>query len=140
MADTTCFFWIKFFGFWLAMSGLSSLFILGFCGGFSYTAGGCITISTILAGIICLPILFANQIYFGVINKQHSGKSVKKELDTNWLKENYDDVQSQYMNHYVAIYHKEIIDSDTDLNTLKERLKGLQINPLAISIEFVGPK
>jgi len=140
MADTTCFFWIKFFTFWFVVSGLASLLTILFCPTDISISGGCIAINAIISGIICSPILFANQIYHGVINKQHSGKKVKKELDKTWLEQNYETIEQQYMNHYVAIYHKEIIDCDKDINVLRERIKGRQLNPYAVFIEFIGPK
>ncbi|MFX0021218.1 MAG: hypothetical protein ACFE9S_02760 [Candidatus Hermodarchaeota archaeon] len=139
MAYTTCTFWIKFFAFWFVLSGVGSLMTVLICPtGFLGT--GCAFVSFFIAGVICSPILFANQIYFAITKKQKSSKYASHEMNKTWLNQNYDYIENQYVNHFVAIHDLQIIDSDKDLNILKERIKHKQLNPNKVYIQFIKSK
>ena len=94
----------------------------------------------LLAGIICSPILFANQIYRIIKREKSTYKSVSQVNNKKWLHENIDIFTNMYENMFVAVYNEEIIDNDTNLATLRtrvqERIKSLK----NVYIEFINPK
>jgi hypothetical protein len=57
----------------------------------------------------------------------HDEKELEKlknfNRDLMWFKANYDEIKSHYKGQYVAIKDEEIIDSDTDVMKLFERLR-----------------
>ncbi|MFX1391090.1 MAG: hypothetical protein ACFE9Z_13580 [Promethearchaeota archaeon] len=139
MAYTTCTFWIKFFTFWFVLSGVGYLMTVLLCPT-GFLGGVCVFISFFIAGVICSPILFANQIYFAITKKQKSSQSANHEMNKTWLNQNYNYIENQYVNQFVAIYNHQIIDSDKDLNLLKERIMLKQINPNKVYIQFIKSK
>jgi len=46
------------------------------------------------------------------------------EEDTRWLEAHYEELRSKFKEEWIAIYGKEIIDHDKDLESLVERLKA----------------
>ena len=132
MAYTTCFFWVKFFGFWLAAGAISSL--LNFF--FPYS----IFSNVFFAGLICSPILFSNQIYYKVKKTQRTSVNVSQVNNKQWLHENIEDVTLEYENQFVAVYNGEIIDSHMNLAMLRSRLREKGVNLRNVYIEFIKPK
>jgi len=132
LAYTTCTFWIKFLTFLGVVGLVSSLF--------NVVCPSCISTNTILAGVICSPILFANQIYSLIKKEKSSSKSFSQVSNKKWLHENYDAFTNVYENMFIAVYNREIIDSDTNLAILKTRIQE-QIKSLkSVYIEFINPK
>ena len=124
MAYTTCTFWIKFFTFFVVAGFVAML----------------LNTNMVIAWIICSPILFANQIYRLIKKERSEFKSVSQVNNKKWLHENYDVLTNEYENTFVAVYNKEIIDSDTNLTKLKTRIQE-QIKSLTkVYIEFISPK
>jgi hypothetical protein len=132
MASTTCFFWVKFFAFWGATSLIASLF--------NFLWPYMIVTNTILAGVICSPILFCNQIYKAVIKKQATSINVSQVGDKQWLHENYSVYTVAYQNQFVAVYNREIIDKDPNLAMLRARVQEKGYNLRNVYIEFINPK
>lgn len=132
MASTTCFFWVKFFAFWGATGLIAALFNLFW----PYT----IFTNTILAGIICSPILFCNQIYKAVKKSQATSVNVTKTSDKQWLHDNIAGFTLVYQNQFVAVHNQEIIDSDTNLAMLRARIQQQGLNLKNVYIEFIKSK
>jgi hypothetical protein len=139
MAYTTCTFWIKFFLFWGITAGIGTLLMTIMCPP-GVLGTPCGTIIFILTGLIHSPILFANQIYNKLIKKQFFGKKVDQITNKAWLEENFDFIGKQYVNQFVAIRDLQIIDSDENLNLLKERIKQRRINLNKVYIQFIKSK
>ena len=139
MAYTTCTFWIKVFMFWFVLAGIGSLMTILICPG-GFMSDGCPFISYVIAGFICSPILFANQIYHNIKEKQTAGKQASYEMNKTWLKKNYSVIRKQYINQFIAIFDLQIIDSDKNLNLLKERIKFKSLNPKSVYFQFISTK
>ena len=132
MAYTTCTFWIKFFIFLALVSLVAGLF--------GIICPSCIPSNTIIAGFICSPILFANQIYKLTKKVKSVSRSVSQVNNKKWLHENYDILTNVYENMFVAVYNEEIIDGDTNLAPLRTRIQELIMNQKNVYIEFINPK
>lgn len=132
MASTTCFFWVKFFAFVGATGLIQALFNL-------FWPYGVFT-NTILAGIICSPILFCNQIYRAVIKSQATSVNVSKISNKQWLHDNIAGFMLVYQNQFVAVHNQEIIDSDTNLAMLRARVQQQGLNLKKVYIEFIKSK
>ena len=132
MSYTTCFFWVKFFAFWGSMGLLGSLFNLFW----PYSVSG----NMILAGFICSPILFSNQIYKAVKKTQATSVNVSQTSNKQWLHENIAGFTLVYKNQFVAVSNREIIDADANLAMLRARVQEQGLNLRNVYIEFVKPK
>jgi len=132
LAYTTCTFWIKFFTFFGVAGFVANIF--------TAICPSCVSTNMLLAGIICSPILFANQIYRIIKREKSTYKSVSQVNNKKWLHENIDIFTNMYENMFVAVYNEEIIDNDANLATLRtrvqERIKSLK----NVYIEFINPK
>lgn len=136
MAYTTCTFWIKFFIFWFAISGLMTL-LTQFCpSGYGGIQVQCLTINMFISVIICSPILFANQIYFAVCKGQKKTNQNVSLDNKSWIRENLEQIRSDYENKFIAVQNNEIIDYDSDLATLKERVQYFK----STYIQFINPR
>jgi hypothetical protein len=51
---------------------------------------------------------------------------------------NYDRLKEEYPDEYVAVYEKQIVDHDADLDTLMERLKEKWGDLRAFVIEYIS--
>jgi hypothetical protein len=132
LAYTTCFFWVKFFAFWLAISAISSLLNLFWPQLFAF--------NIFFAGIICSPILFANQIYYGVRKTKGASVNVSQISNKQWLHENIAKVTPPYQNQFVAVFNGEIIDSHMNLAMLRARIQEQGSKLRNVYIEFIKPK
>ena len=62
------------------------------------------------------------------------------ENDIIWFKSHKSDIRTVYKNIFVAIKNKQIIDSDSVLNRLLEKLRNKGIDPSFALIEFISEK
>lgn len=62
------------------------------------------------------------------------------EEDNKWLQSNYEKIQEEFENEYVAIKDKNIVDRDKNFNALLRKLKKKDIDPAFILVEFIPKK
>lgn len=60
------------------------------------------------------------------------------EEDFQWFLRNREKLLSEYKDKWVVIYGKKVLDSDTDLSVLLERLKHKGFKPNQLLIQFVS--
>lgn len=94
----------------------------------------------LLVGIICSPILFINQLYKVIKKEKILTKSASYNLQKQWLKDNIDFIRNQYKNNYIAILDNEIIEYDSELNNLKEKLAIRNLSAKKVYIQYINPK
>lgn len=64
----------------------------------------------------------------------------KFQQDNRWLAENYHQLRKKYLNKFIAVKDKKVIDYDTDFNKLIERLEKKGEDLGRIVIEFMPPE
>ena len=68
-------------------------------------------------------------------------EKAKKMIDNlQWLDKNKNKLRKSFANKYIAIYNREVLDSDDQLDDLKERLKKGRIGLDNVLIEFINPE
>ncbi len=110
-------------------------FIFGMMCNFSST---CLTFTAIIAFILSFLALFTDLI---VRNYKKGAGKIKGNIQKQnkmWLHENYDDIIKKYENHFVAVFEREIVDTDKELFKLKQRMQNKNLKN--VYIEFVNPK
>ncbi|GEM_PF-6481287 len=55
-----------------------------------------------------------------------------------WIMDNYQDLQTKYPDEHIAVYNKEVIDHDNDLQRLIGRLKNQYYDIKHILIRFIS--
>ena len=60
--------------------------------------------------------------------------------DNGWLNSNYEEIQKEHPNEYVAIFNQKIIGDAKNIQTLVEELKSKKIDLSFVLIEFVPEK
>lgn len=58
--------------------------------------------------------------------------------DTNWISKGEEKLRKKFPNKYIAVMKRKVIDSDSDLQNLIQRLKENGKNPSEIPIEFIS--
>jgi predicted DNA-binding protein (UPF0278 family) len=58
--------------------------------------------------------------------------------DMDWLSEKQENLRKQFANKYIAVVGRRVIDSDSDLEILLQKLKESGRDPGAIPIEFIS--
>lgn len=94
----------------------------------------------VLAGFICSPILFCNQIYKAVKKTQATTVNVSQTSNKQWLHDNIAGFTVVYQNQFVAVHNQEIIDSDSNLAMLRARIQEQGLNLKNVYIEFIKSK
>jgi hypothetical protein len=59
------------------------------------------------------------------------------DANREWFQENYEELAEEYDGMFVAIYNRGVVDSDTDLDTLIERVED-RLPVDRVSIEYVS--
>ncbi|MEE9378982.1 MAG: DUF5678 domain-containing protein [Candidatus Lokiarchaeia archaeon] len=77
---------------------------------------------------------------FGIDEKELTKTTIELMKNKQWLYENYQKLRNEYAHQYVAISDEKIIESDRDLNKLKQKLIAKEKNPEKILIELINPK
>jgi len=135
LAYTTCTFWIKFFAYLAITSSIAAILVD------IYQLGNPIGLRVyLIVGIICSPILFINQIYKVIKKEKIIVKSASYKSQKYWLKENIDFIRKQYKNYFIAILDNQIIEYDSDLNKLKEKLTLRNLSIKKVYIQYINPK
>lgn len=74
-------------------------------------------------------------------NKEELEERAKFMLENlRWFDKNKEKLKKLYANKYIAIFKEQIVDSDDELNDLKEKLEANNFELDKILIEFVHPK
>ncbi|MEM3713316.1 MAG: DUF5678 domain-containing protein [Thermoproteota archaeon] len=60
------------------------------------------------------------------------------EEDFQWFLKNREKLLYEYRDKWVVVYGKKVLDSDTDLSVLLERLKHKGFQPSQLLIQFVS--
>lgn len=98
----------------------------------------CLILNGIVAFILSFLAIFTDLI---IRNYRKGTSKIKGNVQLHnkaWLSENYDDIIKEHENQFVAIYKREIIDSDKELLKLKQRLQNQNLKN--IYVEFINPK
>jgi hypothetical protein len=72
-----------------------------------------------------------------------SATGVLSEFQRNnrWIIENYDTLKTQYNDQWVAVLNKDILDHDSDLKKLVNRLKTQHSKVYSqIAVEYITPE
>ena len=64
----------------------------------------------------------------------------KFQQDNRWLAENYHWLREKYVNEFIAVKDKKVIDHDANFNKLIERLEEKGEDLGRIVIEFMPPE
>jgi hypothetical protein len=62
------------------------------------------------------------------------------EEDDRWLHENVDRLRAKFVNKFVAIKNKQVIDYSSEIEELVKKLEGKKENPSQLVIEFINTK
>ncbi len=62
------------------------------------------------------------------------------EKDSKWLADNYGKVKEKYVNKFIAVKNKQVIDNDDDFHKLIKRLRDKGEDLRRVVIEFVPPE
>jgi len=135
LAITTCKFWIKFFAYCAITSTIGAILIDIFQLDYPISL-----IVYIIVGFICSPILFIDQIYKVIKKEDTLRKSISYKSQKQWLKENMDFIRNQYKNNFIAVLDNQIIEYDSDLNKLKEKLIIRNLSIKKVYIQYINPK
>lgn len=65
-------------------------------------------------------------------------KEFKK--DDDWFYANYERIQSEHLNEFIAVKDERIVAHNKDLDDLIKDLKNKEINPALTLVEFVRDK
>jgi len=60
--------------------------------------------------------------------------------DMDWISKNLDRLREKYPNKYIAVMNLEVIESDSELQSLIQKLKEKGKSPSEIAIEFISEK
>lgn len=60
--------------------------------------------------------------------------------DMDWIVRNYNKLRTEYPDKWIAVKDKKIVDSDTDLEPLLQRLKEKHGTAIGFATEFIGAK
>lgn len=77
----------------------------------------------------------------GTIKKDE--RQILKELrgfseDTDWISEKQTMLRKKFADKYIAVVGRQVIDSDSELETLLRKLQKEGRNPSEIPIEFIS--
>jgi len=76
----------------------------------------------------------------GFDKKEMEEKAKVMMENLKWFDRNKEKIKKIYINKYIAIFKKEVIDSDDELEGLKEKLVNRRLELDKILIEFINPK
>ena len=62
------------------------------------------------------------------------------QKDTEWLHSYYDELIKKHDQEYIAIKNQNVVEHDVDLDELKKKLKGRNIEAKNVLIEFIRDK
>ncbi|MHA1414323.1 MAG: DUF5678 domain-containing protein, partial [Promethearchaeota archaeon] len=65
----------------------------------------------------------ADLVEFGLDEEELTKKARQLIKNLKWYEKNIDSFREKYMNKYIAIYNKKIVDFDKDLIILKNKVK-----------------
>ncbi len=68
-----------------------------------------------------------------VLQMLKSGQS-----DLAWFESNLDSLKSKYNNKFVAFHNKEVIEVDTNVDSLMKKLKEKRIDTSTVFVKFVS--
>ena len=63
---------------------------------------------------------------------------VNGQNDLSWFESNLRNLRLKYNNEFIAFHKKKILEHDSNLDNLIEKLNGKNINPSNIFIKFVS--
>lgn len=69
---------------------------------------------------------------------QISQMLVNGQRDLSWFEENINDLRMKYNNEFIAFHSKKILEHDSNLNNLIEKLTKKNINLSDVFIKFVS--
>lgn len=58
--------------------------------------------------------------------------------DQEWFESNLNSLKSKYNNKFIALHNKKVIDVDTDLDALMEKLSKKNIDTSSVFVKFVS--
>jgi len=58
--------------------------------------------------------------------------------DMDWIDAKLDQLRKEYPNKYIAVSNRRIVASDSNLQSLLQKLKGKNLNPGEIPVEFIA--
>lgn len=58
--------------------------------------------------------------------------------DMDWISETQKKLRKKFANKYIAVMNGQLIESDSDLDTLLQKLRETGRNPSRIPIEFIS--
>lgn len=58
--------------------------------------------------------------------------------DMDWISETQKKLRKKFADKYIAVMNSQVIESDSDLDTLLQKLKEAGRNPSSIPIEFIS--
>lgn len=67
-------------------------------------------------------------------------KVAPPNIDMNWIVSNYNKLRTEYPDKWIAVKNKKVVDSDTDLEPLLQRLREKNGTAVGFATEFIGAK
>ena len=77
---------------------------------------------------------------WGISYEEFIAGAADFDNDRDWLASNLDRLRKRYLNKWVAIRKRRIVDSDNDYRALIDRPRSSFTDDISVVIDFVGPE